>query len=303
MSEVPEFPYFKPIELGDRYIFRDILKQYRPEASEWTFTNLFIWRSYYNYKWSMYKDWLLVVGRDDVNFTYALQPVGPPSREKIVLMLLEWLRGENHMLKPRIERADGRLAEELIGAKGIEITEAREHFDYIYLRKELANLAGNKYRSKRNHINQLLRKYQISYEALDEAHVLECIGIQEKWCRLRRCEEDLNLMGEWDAVRDVLAHYDILSLKGAVIKIEGKVTAFTVGEMLNDDISVVHIEKADPEVPGLYQIINKQFCEKSMQGAVYVNREQDLGLPGLRKAKMSYWPDHFVKKYSIMLKE
>ncbi len=300
---MPEFPLFKPFELADRDIVHGILKEYKPDASEWTFTNLFIWRSHYSYEWSIYRDWLLVTGRDSSNVIYALQPIGPPSRKKTALMLLEWLKSKNQSQKSCIERADVRFTDELGESGRVVVSETREHFDYVYMRNDLALLAGNRYRSKRNHINQLLRTYPISYEALDAEHVLECLGIQEKWCRQRRCKDDLNLMGEWDAVRDILANYSALNLKGAVILIDDRVVAFTVGEMLNDAAFVVHIEKADPDVPGLYQVINQQFCEKSIDNAVYVNREQDLGLSGLRTAKMSYWPDHFVKKYSVMLIE
>lgn len=299
MLGVPEFPYFRPIELGDRDIFRNILKQYRPEVSEYSFTNLFIWRAHYEFQWALFKDWIMIVCQNSQDSIYAMQPVGPSSRRNAALKLLEWLREERKADAPRIERADERLVSELEREGRFIIDEAREHFDYVYTKNDLAQLSGNKYHSKRNHINQLLRTYSFVYDRLMPEHIQACLELQEKWCQLRRCEEDLNLLGEWDAVLEILAHFDALKVEGGVITIEGKVVAFIIGEMLNDTTVVVHIEKADPEISGLYQIINQQFCEKSMQGAVYVNREQDLGLPGLRKAKMSYHPHHFVKKYSV----
>lgn len=296
------FPDFKTIELDDREIFQNIFESYMPEASEWTFANLFIWRSHYNYLWSFYKDWLVVTGRDDNGRLFALQPIGPASRTNVVSMLLEWLKEEMKADAPHIERADERLIKELDGVGHISIAEAREHFDYVYLRDELARLAGNKYRSKRNRINQFLRTYSFTFSELERVHVPECLEIQEKWCNMRRCEEDLNLLGEWDAIREILANFDRLGSKGAVILIGGKVVAFTVGELMNKNTAVVHIEKADPDIPGLFQLINQQFCEKAWDGIQYINREQDLGLPGLREAKLSYFPDHFVKKYAVSLK-
>ena len=125
--------------------------------------------------------------------------------------------------------------------------------------------------------------------------------MQEKWCILRRCEDDLDLLGEWDAVKEILNSYESLDVQGGVVTIENKVMAFTIGQMLNDDTAVVHIEKADPEIPGLYPVINQQFCENSWHDARYINREQDLGMPGLREAKLSYYPDHLVKKFRITL--
>jgi len=118
---------------------------------------------------------------------------------------------------------------------------------------------------------------------------------------MRRCEDDLNLSGEWDAVREILRYYESLDVQGAVITVESKVMAFTIGQMLNGETAVVHIEKADPDIPGLYPVINQQFCENNWRGVRYINREQDLGIPGLREAKLSYYPDHMVKKFRITI--
>jgi uncharacterized protein len=302
MSKIPEFPDFKPIDLQDRDIFRKILKKYQPCVSEWTFTNLFIWRSLYRFQWSLYKDWLMVICQDNNGVFYAMEPMGPSSSSEAAFILLEWLLEEKDVARPRIERADKLLASELGGLKGFKIEPAREHFDYVYKREDLVALAGNKYRSKRNHLNQLSRTYRFEYETLDQHHIDECLKLQEKWCQLRRCEEDLNLSSEWEAVREVLHHYSALELKGGVVTVENKVMAFTIGELLNDETAVVHIEKADPDIPGLYQIVNQQFCEKAWDNVPYINREQDLGLPGLREAKLSYYPHHFVEKFRVTLK-
>ena len=120
---------------------------------------------------------------------------------------------------------------------------------------------------------------------------------------MKRCEDDLDLLGEWDAVKEILKTYTGLEVQGAVITIENKVVAFTIGQMLNDDTAVVHIEKADPEIPGLYPVINQQFCENNWKNVKYINREQDLGIPGLREAKLSYYPDHMVQKFRITLNQ
>jgi uncharacterized protein len=301
MSKPPEFPDFKPIELQDRDLFDRIIKEYQPKVSEWTFTNLFIWRGYYGFQWSIYKDWLMVICPDARDGIYAMEPIGPPSRREPATILLEWLSNEKKVADPRIERADKLLASELEGLDRFMIEEAREHFDYVYLREELVQLAGNKYRSKRNHINQLFRAYNFIYDDLDAQHVGDCLELQERWCEQKRCEEDMNLLSEWGAVREILEHYSALELKGGVIMVGNKVMAFTIGELLNSETAVVHIEKADPEIPGLYQVINQQFCEKAWENVLYINREQDLGLPGLREAKLSYYPDHFVEKFRIRL--
>jgi uncharacterized protein len=302
MSTTPIFPDFRPVELQDRDLFNRIIKAYQPEVSEWTFTNLFIWRGYYGFQWSIYKDWLMVICPGAKDALYAMEPVGPSSRREAATVLLEWLSNERKVADPRIERADKLLASELESVDGFVVEEAREHFDYVYLREDLVQLAGNKYRSKRNHINQLFRTYDFVYTDLDVHHIGDCLELQERWCEQKRCDEDMNLLSEWGAVREILEHYGALDLKGGVITVGNKVMAFTIGELLNNETAVVHIEKADPEIPGLYQVVNQQFCEKAWDNVRYVNREQDLGIPGLREAKLSYYPDHFVEKFRIRLK-
>ena len=120
---------------------------------------------------------------------------------------------------------------------------------------------------------------------------------------MRRCEEDLNLLGEWDAIREGLTNFTALGMTGGVILVDGKVEAFALGEQLNEQTAVVHIEKANTEIRGLYAAINQQFCEHQWQGVPFVNREQDLGEAGLREAKLSYNPDHLVEKYRICLRQ
>jgi len=300
VSRLPEFPEFKHVDLEDRDIIQEILHSYKPRTSEWTFTNLFIWRNHYNLQWSIYKDWLLVYCKED-NDIYMMQPIGPEGRNVLVDILFQWLKDEKGQAIPRIEKADKRFVSELLPSKHIIIEPSRNHFDYVYLRENLVQLSGNRYRSKRNRINQLIRAYTFTYTELQEEHIKDCLLLQEKWCEMKRCKDDLNLMGEWEAVREILTNYHILNLTGGVIMIEGRVEAFTIGELLNENTAVVHIEKANPEIPGLYPMINQQFCEKSLHNVTYVNREQDLGIDGLREAKLSYYPDHFEKKYQIRM--
>jgi len=298
---VPEFPNFKPIQLEDREIIRETLWKYQPETSEWTFTNLFIWRSHYGFQWSMHKNWLIVLCTSSPNETYAFQPIGPPFRLEVTRLLLEWLRKEKGEKNPCIQRADQRLVREIEGSRDLQVEPTREQFDYIYRSNDLIRLAGRKYHSKRNHINKFLHSYSFTYAPLKEDHLEACLELSGFWCELRRCEEDLNLLGEWRAVREALTHFHALSVQGGVILMQNKVEAFALGELLNNQTAVVHVEKGNPEIPGLYTLINQQFCEHSWQNVPSINREQDLGEPGLRQAKLSYYPDHLIEKFRIQL--
>ena len=125
--------------------------------------------------------------------------------------------------------------------------------------------------------------------------------MEDEWCDLRHCEAIPGLANESLAIKEVLTHFDRLGVKGGAILIGGKVEAFTLGEPLNRETVVIHIEKANPAFEGLYSLINQAFLEKEWSGYVYVNREQDLGEEGLRKAKESYFPHHMINKCTITL--
>jgi hypothetical protein len=230
-----------------------------------------------------------------------MQPMGPSPRRDAVSAVLKWLRDEEQMSEPTIERADEQLVGELKGTPGLIIESTRDHYDYVYLRDDLVQLAGNKYRTKRNHINRINRNYSFIFEPLADFHLDACLELQSNWCEIRRCDEDLSLLGEWEAIREAMNNFTSLGLQGGVITIGGKVEAFSVGEMLNDATAVVHIEKANPEIAELYTVVNQQCAEKCWGDVPYINREQDLGMPGLREAKLSYHPHHLVEKYRITL--
>ena len=292
------FPQFRPIALSDRDTIQPLLQRYQPQTSELTFTNLYIWREHYAYRWAMLEPWLIVVGEDESGATFALPPVGPPAREAVVHRVLDWLRSEGES-DPRIERADQRLVDELGKDDDLRVEATRDHYDYVYLTEQLISLEGRKLHGKRNHINQFERAYDYQYDALDDRYVDPCLDLTEAWCDLRRCEEDMGLMDEWDAVREALTHWRDLRITGGVLLVDGRVAAFSLGEKLNDPTAVVHVEKANPDLSGAYAMINQQFCEHAWAGLRYVNREQDLGIEGLRRAKLSYQPDHLVAKYRI----
>jgi hypothetical protein len=293
----PEFPEFKPITLDDRDVIHRMLWQYQPDTSELTFTNLFIWRAHYGFLWSVYRDWLLIVGGNSENGVQAMPPIGPSSRVEVTAMLLQWLKENRDIPRPHIDRADRRLVSELQASPNFLCEPVRDHYDYVYKTTDLIELAGKGYRQQRNHTNYLLRTYKMTYEPMNESHVDSCLNLARSWCEARQCEEDLSFASEGEATREALQNFRALGLDGGVILINGRVEAFTLGELLNRDTAVVHIEKANVEIRGLYAAINQQFCEKRWRNVPAVNREQDLGEPGLRKAKLSYNPDHMVEKF------
>jgi hypothetical protein len=297
----PDFPRFKPLTLADREILHPLLWDYQPETSELTFTNLFIWRSHYGYQWCREGDRLVVVSAGAGGEAWALPPVGPPPRGDLCRRVLGWLQEEGGVTDPAIERADARLAAELAGQAGFVVEPVRDQFDYVYRGEDLAGLPGNPYHAKRNHIKNLARHTPYRYEPLGAEHLAACRELSGKWCDIKRCDLDMSLRGEWAAINAALADFEALGLQGGVLLVNGRVEAFSCGELLNAATAVIHLEKANPEIGGLYAAINQQFCQQAWAGVDFINREQDLGEPGLRKAKLSYHPQRLVEKFRVRL--
>jgi hypothetical protein len=295
------FPEFQPIGLEHGPLIRRYLWSARPETSELTFANLFIWRSLYRWEWSVDGEWLLLLGQKEGQPPFFLQPVGPEPRVGVLRRAFDWLREERGLSRPRVERADARFVAEIRAETGFEVAPTREHFDYIYRTSDLSELKGGRYHAKRNHINRFLQNFGRVYDfvPIGPENLSLCLDFQRRWCEWKRCAEDMNLLNEWAAVRAALADYAALEVRGAVILIDGRVEAFTFGELLNEETAVVHIEKANPEIPGLYAVINREFCRKYWDSVPFINREQDLDEEGLRKAKLSYHPVRLVEKYRV----
>jgi hypothetical protein len=218
-----------------------------------------------------------------------------------VQKLFSWMREALPGERPCIARADQRLANELADDPQFSIEPQREHFDYVYAASDLIALSGRKYHAKKNHINKFRSSFDFAYAAMSAAHIPGCLAFQDTWCDCNRCRDDMNLMHEWEAVRDALGAFEELQVQGGVILVNGRIEAFAIGELLNPHTAVVHIEKANAQLPGLYSLINQQFCEHAWSGVALINREQDLGDEGLRQAKLSYHPQKLEPKYRITL--
>ena len=171
--------------------------------------------------------------------------------------------------------------------------------DYVYSTYDLINLEGKKYHQKRNHINRFLKNYEYTYESIDDSNIEECIAAEIEW--LKGKEPDRSLQDEKIAIMEALNNFDQLGLKGGALRIDGKIQAFSIGDLLNPEMVVIHFEKANTEYHGSYAMINQQFAANCWKDIPYINREEDMGIPGLRKAKRSYHPIKMVEKYTAYL--
>ena len=300
MMEVPHFPDFKPVEFSDREIIRERLWAFQPVTSELTFTNIFMWRTYYRFTWCMHGENLLIAG-DVLNNPFGLQPAGRTSRVESTRELLKWFQHNSGSARCTLERCDFSLARECSDRGGFIIEETPEHFDYVYSSDKLIHLTGRAYHAKRNHIQQFTREHPFEYREIDVDLIGQCRELSDEWCRRRNCAGNERLRAEWKAAREALDHFEELELTGGALLIDGVVEAFSAGELLNEKTAVIHMEKASSKYHGLYTLINQRFSEHEWSSVPFINREQDLGEPGLRKAKQSYFPEKMEKKYRISL--
>lgn len=288
---------FKPLALADKAVFDRFFRDDPPQISEMTFTNLFMWRRYYRPMWLERQGCLNLLFQPQPGSIYGLAPVGIGDKAKALAVLCEDIGAVAGQI--RVCRvADDFLSAWVDPSRYSGILD-RDNSDYVYLTQDLIHLSGNKYHRKKNHLNQFTKKYDFTYRPLDSDLVERVMRMQESWCRMRECVFHPELLAEDFAVREALTHFGALGYRGGAILIDGRVEAFSLGEALNADTAVIHIEKANPEIHGLYTAINQVFCREAWSGFTYLNREQDKGVDGLRKAKQSYHPHHMVNKYTL----
>ncbi len=296
-QDAVELEAYKPLELADKEAIDAFLAADPPQTSELTFTNLFMWRHYYRTQWREAHGRLLLVQHPVDGAPFGLPPTGPGRAQEAVDAMSRDLLAAG--CQPRISRAPQSLVEKLDQSRcRVELN--RDQSDYVYEASRLISLAGRKLHGKKNHLNNFKKNNDYQYLNLDLNQAQDVLGMQEDWCRLRDCPSDLSLLNEDWAVQEAISHCGELGFLGGVILVDAKVEAFSFGEMLNPTTAVIHIEKANPEISGLYAAINQMFASEAFAEIEYINREQDLGLAGLKKAKESYRPHHLVDKYEIL---
>ncbi len=296
---------FKEISIHDSDLFKGHIEQDNYKASELSFTNFFMWRNFYKFRYIEYEDMLCILSVQDDKDPFAFIPIGKPDREKFrkaILFIKDYFVDKGWKLV--FKRIEEDKVSYFTGYSDIdtEVVFERESSDYVYLVDDLVNLKGKKFHAKRNHINSFINSYEYEYVNLSKEYISECVRINEEWCEIKGCESHIGMFCEKIANNEVLSNYEKLGLKGALIKVNGRFESYTVGEALNEDTVVIHIEKANDNIRGLYPLINQQFCKHQWKDYMYINREQDLGIEGLRKAKMSYNPVMMINKYIVYIK-
>jgi hypothetical protein len=284
----PAFPDFKPVGLEDRDLFAHYLERFPTGVCELSFANIFIWRSIEKPRWTIDRDRLCILVDPPGEPAYALPPLGTgPLRETVEDCL---------SLVPRLSRVPADLARSLAADFRTEPDPA--NFDYVYRAADLAELKGKKYDGKRNRIRKFEREHRYRYVEVCGDCLGACRRLLDEWLEAK-AGNGWDLEAQRAVVGEALVHFNELGLRGGGIEVEGRLAAFSIGGRLDRQTAVVMIEIVDPAFDGLAQLMNREFVRNAWAGFPFVNREQDLGLEGLRRAKQSYHPDHLVEKFNL----
>jgi hypothetical protein len=288
--EIPAWPASRPLDISDKPRFDTIFEYLQPRVSELTFAGLYLFRTAHDYRLSRIGDSVVVSGKGYDCKCYSLPPLGGDVTGACVLLL---------DAGQELYGVEDAYASRFLKDVECEIVEDRNSFDYLYLREEMATLPGNRFHKKKNRINYFSARHNHEVQMFSAQHLCGCLQLLDEWIRVAEVEGNRSFGLEMDATAEALAQADAMGLEGVIVTVDEIVRAFAVGERLNRETAVCHFEKADHFMEGLSQLINREFARLLFTDCRYVNREQDLGEPGLRNAKLSYHPVELVKKFRV----
>ncbi|STP13206.1 Uncharacterized conserved protein [Helicobacter mustelae] len=291
---------FKEVELGDRQEILGYLGQEDFMISDISFANLYLWRKARKIAYAIVSDCLVIQTTYPGENPYYFFPIGAGDKLSSIEALRHHSSHQNQILEfHSLEKHALEFFEKHFSGQ-FRSTLNRDRSDYVYHIPELIALTGRKYHKKKNHLNRFLQTYPgFVYEPITVQNATEVLEAAQKWFE---DEEDpsIGLQNEHRGICDALSHWEGLGIEGGLVRVDGEIIAFSFGERISQRAAVIHIEKANPDYTGAYQIINQQFLANAFCELSYANREEDLGIEGLRKAKMSYNPAFLVDKYEIL---
>ena len=292
---------FKLIKLEDRPIIHPIVSQIPYQLCNYNFVNMVIWGSMYSPAYCMIDQMLVIVSQPKEK-QYFNFPLGQGYAKPVIDKLIDYAKEKEIPFKMINITQEMKTVLETYYPDKLTFSLSRDYSDYLYNTQDLLLLQGKKYQSKRNHINKFKKLYNYQYKNMTVEDIPECIEMHKQWV-LTHCKRgNIGLENETCATAKALQLFTKLELKGGVLRVDGNVVAFTLGHAINPSTFDVCIEKALSEYEGAYTMINQQFVEHQLTAYPYVNREEDTGEEGLRKAKLSYYPVKLIDKYSCCLR-
>ncbi|MDD1695337.1 MAG: phosphatidylglycerol lysyltransferase domain-containing protein [Methanoregula sp.] len=287
---------FKPVTLADREFFSRHYALYPQTHSDNTFTNMVCWNHYAHYTWAFVEKSVIIASTIG-NVTRFRPPIGPrnPALLRSVISLASDV-SDNEPLG-LIDPETARWMKEV--CPGINLVADRNHFEYVYRASDLADLPGKNYLTIRHQVNKFRRNCKNVVEPISRENWEEVKRFLIEWCEWKGCEGDPVLAHEKEAVFFAIDHFNELPVRGLAIRVFEKIGAISLYERLTPDTALVHFEKGLPDCEGIYKAINTEVAALLAPHFTYINRESDLGVAGLREAKMRYHPHHMVEVYSL----
>lgn len=289
---------FKKIRMEDRELIEHYLKMKTYRSCELIFANIYLWCRFYPTEFAIIEDTLVFRSTSETDGMSITFPAGESQNIRAALdVLMTYFKERDLPFQMHlVQEQEFELLQEWYPGR-FEVEYDRDAADYVYETEKLTTLAGKKLHGKRNHINNFKRDFpNWSYERITEENREDCFSMAMKWREGHSCNFSEEMRDEMCVTLNALRLLEELDLVGGLLRVDGEVVAFTIGEPLNPDTFVVHIEKAFAHIQGAYPMINQQFVEHEAQDYKYINREEDTGSEGLRKAKLSYRPAFLVQK-------
>ena len=285
---------FRKVTIEDERIFLDYFEKNAIPSEYVSFVTVFAWDKLLNYDFAE-KDgeiYLRFVSRSKKKEYYFLPQSSETSIKKAVDTILQEDSSPSFI---NINEEQKIILEKLYSGR-FNYIRNRDGDNYVYTSESLASLSGKKLHSKKNRLNKFKKTYSYEYMTMTDEHIEECLKVSQMWCE-RKCLQD-NDRADETACEEVLKNLNRLSnVKGGIIKCDGKIIAFSLGERVSDDMVIIHFEKADTDYDGVYAAINNEFVLNEWMDVKYINREEDMGIEGLRKAKLSYCPCQMIETY------
>ncbi|WP_104708178.1 DUF2156 domain-containing protein [Helicobacter ailurogastricus] len=292
---------FSPLSLEQKSALDAALQADHFIVADVNFTNLYLWQNAREISLACTCGCTIIKTRYPQENPFYFYPIGSGDKKAALEELSAHARAQAQTLEFRALQVEQKEELERFFPNTFSFEAKRDRFDYVYSVAELIALSGKKFHKKKNHLNAFLKAYpHYTYEPINPLNVPELKLALKEWHELDD-PQDLGLKHEHMGILNTLDIYEKLPLLGGVIKIEGRIVAMSFGEKINEDMAVIHIEKADPSVRGAYQMINQQLLKHAFADCVHVNREEDLGIEGLRQAKMGYNPVFLVEKHHARL--
>jgi hypothetical protein len=287
---------FTKVTLADRALFSDHYRTYPQTHSDNTFTNMVCWSHYAHYRYAVVNGSVILSSTID-GVTRFRPPIGPRDPELLrEVIRLAFNEGDREPVV-LIDHPMSLWIQSL--CPNVHITPDRNHFEYVYNARDLADLSGGSFLNIRRQLNRFRKNCAYAVEVITAENQNEVKSFLEKWCEWKGCDEDPVLAHEKEAIFYAIDHYLELGLSGLMIRVDQNIGAMSLFEPLNRDTVLVHFEKGLPDCEGIYKAINAETADLIAKDFMYINRESDLGVPGLREAKMRYHPHHMVEVCSI----